>query len=54
MTLRKFNPRVEKLVKKSEINFVDFTTNTVTIKGVGKKDFDPVMYRNKMRLAISK
>lgn len=52
--LRKFNPRAEKLVKKSEISFVDFTTNTVTIKGVGKKDFDPVTYKGQMRLAISK
>lgn len=54
MTLRNFNPRAEKLAKKSEIKFVDFTKNLVTIKGQGTVPFTPVMYKGHMRLAISK
>lgn len=54
MTIKKFDSKIEKLVKKADIEFVDFTTNTVTIKGVGKKDFDIVEFRGKTRLAIPK
>jgi hypothetical protein len=52
MTLRNFNSRAEKLVKKSEIKFVDFTRNLVTLRDGSKIKFDPVMYRGEMRFAI--
>ena len=54
MSLRKFNSKAEKLVKKSEIKFVNFIDNRVTLKNGSVVNFTPVSYRGKMRLAISK
>lgn len=53
MSIRNFNPRAEKLLKKSEIRFVDFIHNKIYTKN-GIVKMVPVMYRGHMRFAISK
>lgn len=54
MTIRKFNTRAEKLLKKSEIRFVDFINNQIKLKNGKVVKLVPVMYRGHMRFAIPK
>lgn len=54
MALRSFNPRAEKLLKKSEIEFVDFIHNQIHTSKYGVVKLIPVMYRGHMRFAIPK
>lgn len=54
MSIRKFNTRAEKLLKKSEIRFVDFINNQIKLKNGKVVKLVPVMYRGHMRFAIPK
>lgn len=54
MAIRNFNPRAEKLVKKSEISFVDFIDNKIRLNSGSVIKLVPVMYKGTMRFAIPK
>lgn len=54
MTIRKFKPRAEKLVKKSDIKFVDFINKKIRLNNGSIIKLVPVMYKDTMRFAIPK
>lgn len=55
MSIRKFNPRgAERLLKKSEIKFVNFSRHYINLVNGQQVDMVPVMYRGHMRFAVPK